>query len=660
MILKKLIVQNFRVFQGIHEFDLAPRNDAPIILFGGLNGAGKTTTLTAIRLALYGRQFLGIGTSQKNYNNYLKDSIHNCKLTGKKSENASVELIFTYASLGIINEYHVKRKWAVVNNNITEDLIILQNNNLVENLSYEQSQGFLNELIPIGVSDLFFFDGEKISQLAEDDDGNALSDSVKKLIGLDTIDKLMADITVFVRNKNKLQMPDEIKAKIKNLETILETQEVLIQIQIQEYEELKKEQINSDKIIDLLTNNLNTYGGAWAASREEEISKVSELNVTKENIEQQIIEIISKDFPFSIAQVFILKCIEQLDKELKFKKNKNIQAALSEHVLSLEDRLSNILDEVSFLKVSKEIGEEFNKFLSPIQQINIIHDVSETTHHKIISIAVDGANKQKEKIANLTLALSNTKQKIDDIGVNIARAPDQNLLTIRLKELTDAQAKNSLIISEITKKKENIRVHLRDAIKTVKNLEKLHENYISSDDNDRALTYAHQAGKALTKFSELITVNKIKNVEMEFVNSFMLLARKEDEKIRALIDPQTFHVKLINEFGNIIPKDSLSAGERQIYAVAMLNALAKTSGRKLPIIIDTPLGRLDSKHRSKLIDNYFPYASHQVIILSTDTEIGVSYLAKLKKHISHSIMLDYSNDKGSSYVGEGYFWKNEN
>ena len=65
----------------------------------------------------------------------------------------------------------------------------------------------------------------------------------------------------------------------------------------------------------------------------------------------------------------------------------------------------------------------------------------------------------------------------------------------------------------------------------------------------------------------------------------------------------------------MLHKDELSAGEKQIYAIAILEALAKTSGRHLPIIIDTPLGRLDSEHCTKLINNYFPYASHQVIIL---------------------------------------------
>lgn len=161
MILEALKVINFRVFKGLHEFPLTPKtrngHQPPIILFGGLNGAGKTTTLTAIRLALYGRQSLGIGTSQKEYHQFLSDSVHNSKVTGVQANNAAVELVFSYANLGVINHYHVKRSWTVINNKVTESLKILQDECFIQNLSYDQAQGFLNELIPIGVSDLFFF-----------------------------------------------------------------------------------------------------------------------------------------------------------------------------------------------------------------------------------------------------------------------------------------------------------------------------------------------------------------------------------------------------------------------------------------------------------------------------------------------------------------------
>jgi len=198
---------------------------------------------------------------------------------------------------------------------------------------------------------------------------------------------------------------------------------------------------------------------------------------------------------------------------------------------------------------------------------------------------------------------------------------------------------------------------LREAINTVRALDKLHNVFVDSDESNRALDYAHKAKTALTEFAKRVAVNKIKNVETEFIQSFKHLARKDDININAKIEPHTFSVTLLNDFGNEIPKDSLSAGERQIYAIAMLDALAKTSGRKLPIIIDTPLGRLDSKHRKKLVENYFPTASHQVIILSTDTEIGKTYLASLDEHISHKIMLDYDGSEGASNIESGYFWQ---
>src|SRR5690606_33202414 len=100
--------------------------------------------------------------------------------------------------------------------------------------------------------------------------------------------------------------------------------------------------------------------------------------------------------------------------------------------------------------------------------------------------------------------------------------------------------------------------------------------------------------------------------------------------------PDAYSVTLFDQTGMLVDKKALSAGEKQIYAIAMLEALGRTSGRSLPLIIDTPLGRLDSKHRDKLVNNYFPTASHQVVILSTDTEIDESFYSALSPEISHA------------------------
>ena len=123
------------------------------------------------------------------------------------------------------------------------------------------------------------------------------------------------------------------------------------------------------------------------------------------------------------------------------------------------------------------------------------------------------------------------------------------------------------------------------------------------------------------------------------------------------IDPDSYAMSLIGKNQLTLPLRQLSAGERQLLAISTLWGLARASGRPMPNVIDTPLARLDSRHRTNLIDNYFPEASHQVIILSTDEEIDKKYYPKLKDRISHSYELSYSDEEQSSVIRNGYFFE---
>ena len=126
MYLETLKVCDFRVFEGEHVLDLNPKEKwnkkRPIILFGGLNGAGKTSILTAVRLALYGRQSLGPGTSQKAYKKYLLDSIHRSKDSQLQSKQAIIELTFTHSNMGVSKHYRVIRSWERMNKNVNIQL----------------------------------------------------------------------------------------------------------------------------------------------------------------------------------------------------------------------------------------------------------------------------------------------------------------------------------------------------------------------------------------------------------------------------------------------------------------------------------------------------------------------------------------------------------
>jgi DNA sulfur modification protein DndD len=125
-----------------------------------------------------------------------------------------------------------------------------------------------------------------------------------------------------------------------------------------------------------------------------------------------------------------------------------------------------------------------------------------------------------------------------------------------------------------------------------------------------------------------------------------------------MVDADTFRLSLYDTEGEPLPIHRLSAGEKQLLAIAFLWGLAHISGRQLPVAIDTPLGRLDSKHRHLIVEQYFPQASHQVILLSTDTEIRDKEVKMLRKQgaIAREYLLTYDGEERCTSVSSGYFW----
>jgi DNA sulfur modification protein DndD len=77
----------------------------------------------------------------------------------------------------------------------------------------------------------------------------------------------------------------------------------------------------------------------------------------------------------------------------------------------------------------------------------------------------------------------------------------------------------------------------------------------------------------------------------------------------------------------------------------------------MPTVIDTPLGRLDSRHRKNLVERYFPRASHQVVLLSTDEEIDERHVATLEPSLSRAFTIEYDEAKRWSSVREGYLFE---
>lgn len=662
MLITKLTLNNFRVFRGVHEIDLRPAparlskngpiegTERPIILFGGLNGAGKTSILTAVRLALFGRQAFSQVLSNGEYIEALSELIHKGVGHGGVQDNASIELEFKYSQNGEENTYKVIRGWK----RGKKDSLCLEKDGIqIPELNYEQCQGFLNELIPTGIADLFFFDGEKIAELAEDESGTVLKTAVRRLLGLDVIAKLKSDLNIFLKKQGSSALSQSLKEEVDSLDEQRISHE-------RNAEKLRGEADIVDAQIELvsrdilsLENKLSQNGGAWAKTREDEQQKVDSLLKEKVELEKQIRMEMETSLPFALAPNAMQRLQTQIKQEQQIKKKQNFGNELDSFLETLRSKYPSFDTEMA----QNAIADSFKAHVGEFDSAELLLDISDRQANTIDYQLSNLCRESFSRFDEARVRLQSVEEEIDNASNNIARAPEQEQVQELFADVRALDKKKEKLVIEYHALLEEAKRELRQALETARQIQKLHDKNKDQSNKDQSIRNAQNSILLLEKFGEQLTKARVNQLENEFVQSYKKLARKEDLQLSASINPSSFDVELVDEHGIKINRKAMSAGEKQIYAISILEALGRTSGRKLPIIIDTPLGRLDSHHRDKLVENYFPTASHQVVILSTDTEIDRNYTSLIQDDIARTYEICFDGTTKSSTLKEGYFWR---
>lgn len=656
MIFKTLTVNNFRVFNAEHTIELAPRKDGvftkPIVLFGGLNGAGKTSILTAIRLLLMGKRAVGAAVSAKDYADYLTAQINNKAQADESSATASIRLEFSHTHKGKHNTFIVTRLWDIAGK---ETLTLKLNDDLLDVLTGEQVQAILSEMIPPGISDLFFFDGEKIAELAEDDTGAYLKEAVQKLLGIDIVNRLTDDLDIYLKQATK----DTIDKKSLNQITVLEKEKN------QAYKEAQQAQDSAEQIRPRLTElrkavehleaKIQERGGAWAKTKNQEKERAEQLIKEDNQLSGATLQELDGEFPISLAPNAIADLITQLEKEQEVKQHqafiRKFEAATNDLAHSISGKFNAQPEDISSL-----LSDFVKSQNSALSDDEVRLDISDSDFYRL-KATVDSATDAKKNVTSLMADLNAVQNELASLSINIERAPDE-------QELANNYSKLRELDKDIALAKDNYKSYLTTAkekmsktLDIAKRLEKLFNQQKNEATVVKALTRVEAAQNALGDFSSHLTALRVTQLEELFATSYRKLARKGDLKLAAKIDAKTFDVSLVDQEGIVINRKSLSAGEKQIFAFAILEALGKLSGKVLPVVVDTPLGRLDSKHRDKLITHYFPEAGEQVILLSTDTEVDEEFYTLLSDKVSHAYEIDFNEKTRCSNVQEGYFWQ---
>ena len=660
MLIKELVLRNFRVFNGTHTINLAPRKRAheaherPIILFGGLNGSGKTSILTAIRFALYGRLAFSNVIQNQDYIDQLDSLINNGHSQAERPQDATVELTFTYNKGGLESEFTVIRTWK---RGKKDELSLLQNGSKISELDYDQCQGFLNELIPHGIADLFFFDGEKIAELAEDESGSILKTAVRRLLGLDLVAKLRNDLAIFIKRQHSKQLGG---IQLQQL-TELDKQNGLLQKQTEKF--LAEADIAKTRL-ELITVDiakyeglLNAQGGAFAQTKAKEQSKVEELLKEKERLEKLLRHECDGVLPFALAPKTLKLLLEKINEESQIKQAKIFEKELNSFLELLKQDLSFRSKET--LKIATEaITDNLVDYMATKPNGDLLFDISERETGMLQQAIEQQSVQSWERFDYARIELSKVEEQLEQAAANIARAPEDEQLTDLFQKIRDLDIKRAAVRQEYKVLLESAKETKQKQLELSRQIQKFHDSARDIYGVSSSLKNAEETIELLDYYTEVLTAARVRTLEANFDIAYHKLARKEDLQLHAHINPETFDVELVDESNIAINRKSLSAGEKQIYAIAILEALAKTSGRDLPVIIDTPLGRLDSKHRDKLINHYFPYASHQVVLLSTDTEVDEKYFVdQLRDDISHAYQIKFDARTKSSVLKSGYFWE---
>jgi DNA sulfur modification protein DndD len=246
----------------------------------------------------------------------------------------------------------------------------------------------------------------------------------------------------------------------------------------------------------------------------------------------------------------------------------------------------------------------------------------------------------------------------------LGRVPDNSRVSTHMADRDSARASFARLDGQLQILDEDIARYTRDMETLETRIAKVEARRIQvgvdSDDKRRIVEHADRVRATLAGLRTRLIERNIGRIEIATLDSFRRLMRKTGLVADLRIDPKTYNLQLTTASGDSLSPSRLSAGERQLLAVALLWGLARVAGNQLPTVIDTPLGRLDSVHRQHLVERYFPHASDQVLLLSTDEEIDAGLLPQLAGSISAAYLLEHDADQDRTAIRHGYWWSTEN
>lgn len=637
---KSITINNLFSYHEKVKFDFN-NSSQPISLIIGENGFGKTSFINSIKIALHGitKDLLQIGESTLSKQDYIIGSPAK-NFSGIVNRIAKSEGI-NKASIIIELEdgglYRIKREFTVTENTYTEKLTIQDFEN--ESFIYDyEAQDFINYKISPTLAKFFFFDGEKIQTIA-DFSKDEFRQMLEDVLELDIYDQLIMDSENVIKKINKQELDPELQNIVSKKEEELEE---IIQV-IEEKEEKLK--LDAKTLKDLysvekeLDNKLKKLEGKHKKPYQEAKNKLTKLEEEKQNYITIFKELSYIQLPLLLNKKLHNKVSKDLDNNYKG----NI--SISQNIIDIKKKeFLNHIEESQKKSIEEIFNNVFNSqnnkqsvpFADSIKleaQYKEIKDINlEEVLDKLISIKDDIVHYENE-IHSLELQMQEDKKEYEEEFRKV-KLISQNIGMH--KEKIDKL--ESQIIELSLTKKEIEREIAKTSIKE-------HKNSLAKLKIDSLKATIKVARQMKTKIKE----DKREMLENSINIKFNLLKKDGYEADRILLD-NNFNINVFDKNQRAMDILSSSSGQKQVIATALIWGISEYISEEIPMIIDTPLGRLDDKNQSLILNQFYPNASTQVLILPTPSELKHEGFNNIKDEISQIFSL--SNQGSATSITE--------
>ena len=687
MHISQIVVRDWKSFTAASFEFPAPTPDANIILVGAPNGYGKTSVFEAVVLGIFGREGLPLiarspltGSDKErlatSYKAFLEKALHrgatdagrnSCsvkiRFVDDDDESLEVQRIWHFSDSGVYRpqdeEVHIYRG---------ETRKAAGPGGLTGNDRLEWFRDYIAEnLLPFTLAHFFMFDGEQVSVLAEREMSAQVRAGIEGLLGIPLLKQLAKDLRAYAEVRRR-ESPNVSDRTIERLE--LERDQLTI-----DHEKKSARQREIEPCLarfkaerETLTRELASFGAGSQALLQEQFEQIKNYERSIEENRSRLEDLLVRDVALSLCGIELRRKLgKRLDSEAvrgRWESGKNQgDNNLERFLAAVEVRMDSVdpaLTESQRGAVLEAARDAWEKLWYPPPE-----NCAEDYRHPFLNDLERGKviawlEELDDLGAPVILELLNTIAANED---ELHRIRDEVVRTEAVAPHVDSKRERLLALNgEIQELDQEVGALRREMVSLEGQINQKNTELTKMagqwDAAKPAVRRAIRALKVSSMVDEVVAKavpSQIEAIAEAMTNAHASMAHKKDLVERIHI-AENCDVQLLNATGVDVRAYDLSAGEKQIFTQSLISAVSSVSGRGFPMLIDTPLGRLDIEHRKGVL-KHLANREHQVILLSTDTEVVGEYLREVEAHVQKRYLLHFERigDIGQSTARTGYF-----